>query len=157
MTTLGDFSAAGPDGHSLSLAGYLGQVVLIVNTASECGYTRQYAGLQSLYELFRQEGFVVLGFPCDQFGGQEPGSDAQIASFCTTRFGVTFPLFAKGNVNGHFASPLWQWLTSAGSSHPHPVKWNFTKFLIDRNGDPVARYAPQTKPEELEMPISKLL
>lgn len=149
MTTIADFSAACPDGRSQPLAEYLGQVVLIVNTASECGYTRQYAGLQALYSQYRQQGFVVLAFPCDQFGGQEPGSDDKIADFCQSRFAVEFPLFAKGNVNGRFAPALWQWLTSADSSHPHPVKWNFTKFLIDRKGRLVKRYEPAAEPEDI--------
>ena len=134
MTTIADFAANLGDGLLQPLAQYRGQVLLIVNTASECGYTRQYAGLQELHSTYQGQGFSVLGFPCNQFGGQEPGDARAIRDFCVSRFGVSFPLFEKGDVNGGNASPLWHWLTGADGKHPHPVKWNFTKFLIDRDG-----------------------
>lgn len=157
MTTLASFAANLADGRLQPLDQYLGQVVLIVNTASECGYTRQYAGLQQLQDALGGQGFSVLAFPCNQFGGQEPGSDADIAAFCDTRFGTTFPLFARGDVNGSGASLLWQWLTGVESGHPHPVKWNFTKFLIDRKGRLVKRYEPAAEPHELLPDIQALL
>jgi len=157
MTTLASFAANLADGRPQSLADYLGQVVLVVNTASECGYTRQYQGLQELQSALGARGFTVLAFPCNQFGGQEPGSADDIAAFCQTRFGVSFPLFAKGDVNGPAASLLWQWLTGVESGHPHPVKWNFTKFLIDRKGRLVKRYEPAAEPHELLPDIEALL
>lgn len=157
MTTLYDFSAARIDGSEQPLSAYAGQVALVVNTASECGYTRQYAGLQDLQHSLGGRGLAVLGFPCNQFGGQEPGDEAEIERFCRTRFEVDFPLFAKVEVNGPHAHPLWRWLTQADSTHPHPVKWNFTKFLIDARGRVVKRYEPAVEPHELLEDIEALL
>ncbi len=157
MTTLYEFTARRNNGHEEALSLWQGKVVLLVNTASECGYTRQYVGLQELAAMFRDDGLVVLAFPCDQFGGQEPGSDAEVADFCVSRFGVDFPLYAKQAVNGKEASPLWRWLTQADSAHPHPVKWNFTKFLVDRRGRVVKRYEPAVEPHELIGDIRSLL
>ncbi|UTH72305.1 glutathione peroxidase [Chromobacterium sp. IIBBL 290-4] len=157
MTTLYDFNARRLDGSEQPLEAYRGQVTLLVNTASECGYTRQYAGLQELHDFFAGQGFAVLGFPCNQFGGQEPGGETEIAEFCQSRFGVAFPLFAKLDVNGDGAHPLWRWLTQADSPHPHPIKWNFTKFLIDARGRVVKRYEPAVEPHELVDDIKVLL
>ena len=136
-----------------------GRVLLIVNTASQSGFTPQYAGLQALYEKLEPRGLTVLGVPCNQFGAQEPGDASAIGAFCEKNYGVTFPMFAKIDVNGAHAHQLFQYLTQAkpGILGTEAIKWNFTKFLINRDGDPVARYAPQTKPEELERPITKLL
>ena len=157
--TVYDFSARRLDGHEESLSAYRGQVLLIVNTASQCGFTPQYTGLEALYQDLHDRGLTVLGFPCNQFGAQEPGSEAQIGAFCEKNYGVSFPMFAKVDVNGAGAHPLFKYLKDAkpGLLGTENIKWNFTKFLIDRNGEPVARYAPQTKPEELAAPIRKLL
>lgn len=146
-------------GEKLPLKTWRGRVLLIVNTASECGFTPQYAGLEALYQKYQSRGLTVLGFPCNQFGGQEPGSEAEIGTFCEKNYGVTFPMFAKVDVKGPYAHQLFQYLTHArpGFLGTEAIKWNFTKFLIDRDGEPVARFAPQTKPEELEEPIKKLL
>jgi glutathione peroxidase len=154
-----DFSAARLDGHAEKLDAYRGQVLLIVNTASACGFTPQYAGLETLYEKLHGAGLTVLGFPCNQFGAQEPGAEAEIGAFCSKNYGVTFPMFAKIDVNGDGAHPLYKYLKDAkpGLLGTEGIKWNFTKFLIDRTGEPVARFAPQTKPEELEAPIKELL
>jgi glutathione peroxidase len=154
-----DYTARRLDGREEKLTAYRGRVLLIVNTASQCGFTPQYAGLEALYDKFESQGFSVLGFPCNQFGAQEPGGESQIAEFCETNYGVTFPMFAKIDVNGTHAHPLYKYLKEArrGIVGTENIKWNFTKFLIDRDGEPVARYAPQTKPEELEEPIRKLL
>jgi glutathione peroxidase len=154
-----DYSALRLDGHQESLGDFRGQVLVIVNTASQCGFTPQYAGLEALYTKMHGEGLTVLGFPCNQFGAQEPGGEAEIGAFCEKNFGVSFPMFAKIEVNGSHAHPLYKYLKDAkpGVLGTENIKWNFTKFLIDRNGEPVARYAPQTKPEELEAPIRKLL
>lgn len=157
MTTFHDFTAVASDGSSLALSDFAGKVVLVVNTASECGYTRQYAGLQALQTHFAQEAFTVLAFPCNQFGAQEPGGDEAIGAFCRSRYGVDFPLMAKADVNGPGASPLWHWLTRADSSYPQPVKWNFTKFLIDPQGRLVKRFEPAVEPFELEADIDRLL
>lgn len=153
------YDAATLAGETVSLETWRGRVLLIVNTASACGFTPQYAGLEALYRKYEPQGLTVLGFPCNQFGAQEPGSEAEIGAFCEKNYGVTFPLFAKVDVKGAGAHQLFQYLTQAkpGILGTEAIKWNFTKFLIDRNGDPVARYAPQTKPEELEAPIQKLL
>ena len=153
------YDAATLAGETVSLENWRGRVLLIVNTASECGFTPQYAGLEALYRKYEPQGLTVLGFPCNQFGAQEPGSEAEIGAFCEKNYGVTFPMFAKVDVKGANAHQLFQYLTQAkpGLLGTEAIKWNFTKFLIDRNGDPVARYAPQTKPEELEAPIQKLL
>ena len=154
-----DYTATRLDGHEESLSAYRGQVLLIVNTASQCGFTPQYTGLEALYQDLHDRGLTVLGFPCNQFGAQEPGSEAQIGAFCEKNYGVSFPMFAKVDVNGAGAHPLFKYLKDAkpGLLGTENIKWNFTKFLIDRNGEPVARYAPQTKPEELAAPIRKLL
>ena len=154
-----DFSAARLDGSDEKLSDYRGQVLLIVNTASACGFTPQYAGLEALYEKLHGEGLTILGFPCNQFGAQEPGSAAEIGAFCEKKYGVTFPMFSKIEVNGANAHPLYKYLKDAkpGLLGTEAIKWNFTKFLVGKDGEPVARYAPNTKPEELEAPIRKLL
>jgi glutathione peroxidase len=146
-------------GHAVSLDEFRGQVLLIVNTASKCGNTPQYAGLEQLYRTYKERGFTVLGFPCNQFGGQEPGSAAQIASFCERNYGVSFPLFAKIEVNGPHAHPLYQFLKKAkpGIFGTERIKWNFTKFLIDRQGSVVCRYAPATQPKALAAAVEGLL
>jgi len=154
-----EFSATSLVGEKVALKRWDGRVLLIVNTASQCGFTPQYEGLETLYKKLQPHGLTVLGFPCNQFGAQEPGTEAEIAAFCRENFGPTFPMFAKINVNGPRAHPLYRYLTRAkpGILGTPGIKWNFTKFLVGRDGKPVARYAPQTKPEELEAPIRKLL
>lgn len=142
------------DGRTVSLSDYAGKVLLIVNTASACGLTPQYEGLQQLYEQFRDRGFEVLGFPCNQFGGQEPGSHEEIRSFCTRNYGVTFPMFAKVEVRGEGAHPLFKYLTGGDDEL---IPWNFTKFLIDRDGRLVRRYEPQTTPDQIAGDIAELL
>ena len=158
MTTLQDFSARANDGTEVDLSTYAGQVVLVVNTASQCGFTPQYQGLQELHQQYAARGFTVLGFPCDQFGHQEPGDDAEIAGFCERNFGVTFPLFAKVEVNGDGAHHLYRWLRSEkGGLLGSRVKWNFTKFLVGRDGRVVGRYSPTTKPEKIASDIERAL
>ena len=158
MPSIADFSATSIDGKDQPLSQYLGKVVLIVNTASQCGFTPQYDGLESVYKEYVDRGLVVLGFPSDQFGRQEPGDEAQIQEFCKVRFGVTFPLFAKVDVNGSDAHPLYKWLRSQQSGLlGDKIKWNFTKFLLDREGNVVKRYASTTKPEKITGDIEKLL
>jgi len=153
-----DFSAKLNNGTDQPLAAYKGKVVLIVNTASQCGFTPQYKGLQELYAKYRDRGFEVLGFPCDQFRHQEPGSDAEIRSFCDLNYGVTFPLFSKIEVNGNNADPLYQWLKSEkGGLLGDKIKWNFTKFLVDKQGNVVERYAPQTTPEKIAGDVEREL
>ncbi|MCG3083256.1 glutathione peroxidase [Anoxybacillus sp. LAT_35] len=154
-----DFHVRTIHGEEQSLAQYKGNVLLIVNTASKCGLTPQYEQLQQLYDKYKERGFVVLGFPCNQFGNQEPGSEADISQFCQLNYGVTFPMFAKVDVNGPNAHPLFVYLTeqAPGMLGTKAVKWNFTKFLVDRNGQVVARFAPTTKPFELEQHIEALL
>ncbi len=153
-----DFSATLNDGSERRLADFRGKVLLVVNTASQCGFTPQYKGLQALYERHRAQGLEVLGFPCDQFGHQEPGSDAEIASFCQLNFGVTFPLFKKIEVNGDGAHPVFKFLKDAAPGVlGKGIKWNFTKFLVDRQGRVVDRYAPTTSPEKLEADVIKAL
>jgi glutathione peroxidase len=154
-----DFSVTTLEGKPLNLSTYKGKVLLIVNTASQCGFTPQYQGLQALYNKYASQGLVILGFPCNQFGQQEPGSVSEIQAFCKTRFGVTFPLFQKVDVNGKDAHPLFQYLTKAapGLFGTETIKWNFTKFLVDRNGKVVERYASLAKPEDLDKVIQKLL
>jgi glutathione peroxidase len=154
-----DYQAVALDGKAQDLAHYRGKVLLIVNTASECGFTPQYKGLEQVYEQLRDRGLVVLGFPCNQFGKQEPGSEAEIGAFCEKNFGVTFPMFAKVEVNGDNAHPLFKHLKKAapGVLGTEAIKWNFTKFLINKEGEVAARYAPQTKPEEIAADIEKLL
>ena len=157
--TIYKYTAATLAGEEVALENWRGRVLLIVNTASQCGFTPQYAGLEALHKKLEPQGLTVLGFPCNQFGAQEPGSAEEIGAFCEKNYGVTFPMFAKIDVNGTNAHQLFQYLTQAkpGILGTEAIKWNFTKFLIDRDGEPVARYAPQTKPEELEAPIRKLL
>ena len=158
MPSLTDFTVRTIDGTQQSLSAYAGQVVLIVNTASQCGFTPQYGGLAQLHEKYRDQGFVVLGFPCNQFGGQEPGSEDEIASFCETSFGVTFPMFAKVDVNGDDADPLFTWLKEEkGGLLGARIKWNFTKFLVGRDGRVIERYAPQTAPADLAEDIEAAL
>ena len=155
---LGDFTAEGIDGTAVDLADYQGKVVLVVNTASQCGFTPQYAGLQELQETYGDRGFTVLGFPCDQFGHQEPGENGEIAQFCESSFGVTFPMFAKINVNGKDTHPLWKWLKAEQKGLlGGTIKWNFTKFLIGADGQPIERFAPTVAPAEIAPTIEKLL
>jgi glutathione peroxidase len=155
MNSVHDFKAKAIDGTEQPLAQYKGQVLLIVNVASECGFTPQYAGLEALYREHKAQGFAVLGFPCNQFGAQEPGSEAQIQKFCATNFKVTFPLFTKIDVNGPDAHPLFAYLKSSepGMLGTEGIKWNFTKFLIGRDGQPVKRYAPATKPDAIDADV----
>jgi glutathione peroxidase len=159
MTTIYDFSADSLGGVPVDLEQYRGKVLLIVNTASECGYTPQYKGLEAVYRQFKDKGIEVLGFPCNQFGKQEPGTADDIGAFCEKNYGVTFPLFAKINVNGADAHPLYKHLKShaRGVLGTAAIKWNFTKFLVKKDGTVYKRYAPQTAPEELAGDIEKLL
>ena len=158
MTSLADFTATTLEGRSQDLADYHGQVVLVVNTASQCGFTPQYAGLEELYQRYQEKGFVVLGFPCNQFGGQEPGDAEQIGGFCQRNYGVTVPMFDKVEVNGDGAHPLFQWLRSEKSGMlGNKIKWNFTKFLVGRDGQVIKRYGSTTKPEKLAADIEKAL
>jgi glutathione peroxidase len=159
MTTTFDFKAEDISGAPVDLSKYKGQVLLIVNTASKCGFTPQYKGLEKVYEQFKDKGAVVLGFPCNQFGGQEPEGEAEIGAFCEKNFGVTFPLFSKVDVNGGGAHPLFQHLKkqAPGLLGTEAIKWNFTKFLIKKDGSVYKRYAPSTAPEELVADIEKLL
>ncbi|MCW2851270.1 MAG: hypothetical protein JWM84_934 [Nocardioides sp.] len=158
MSALQDFSATGIDGSDVDLADYAGQVVLVVNTASQCGFTPQYQGLQRLHDEYGAQGFAVLGFPCDQFGHQEPGEDDEIAGFCERNFGVTFPLFSKVDVNGADAHPVFEWLRSEkGGLLGSKVKWNFTKFLVGKDGRVIGRYSPTTAPEKISGDIEKAL
>jgi len=159
MTTIADFTVTTNRGEELKLADKLGKVLLVVNTASKCGFTPQYDGLEKLYQQFKDSDFEVLGFPCNQFGGQEPGSADEIAEFCKVNFGVTFPLMAKVEVNGDNASPLFDWMKkeAKGLMGTTAIKWNFTKFLIDRAGNVVKRYGPQDTPASIAKDIEKLL
>lgn len=158
MTTVYDFSAMTNSGAEQALADYKGKVLLVVNTASQCGFTPQYKGLEELYKTYVDRGLVVLGFPCDQFGNQEPGDDEDIAEFCELNFGVTFPLYSKVEVNGDGAHPLYTWMRSEKSGiGPSKIKWNFTKFLIDAEGNVIKRYGSTTKPESIAADIEKLL
>jgi glutathione peroxidase len=158
MTTLGDFKSTAIDGSETDLSAYEGQVVLIVNTASQCGLTGQYAGLQELHDTYADRGFTVLGFPCNQFGEQEPGDEAEIASFCDRNYGVTFPMFAKVDVNGDDTHPLFAWLKKEkGGLLGGAIKWNFTKFLVGRDGQVIERFAPTTEPVKLAGPIEDAL
>lgn len=158
MPSLADFTLPLLDGTPRTLGAYAGQVVLAVNVASQCGHTPQYAGLEALYRRYREQGLMVLGFPCNQFGGQEPGSNAQIAQFCALTYDVTFPIFGRIAVNGAEAHPLYRWLKAA---MPGPegaeIEWNFAKFLIGRDGAVAARFAPATAPAELAGPVEALL
>ena len=146
-------------GKTESLEAYRGKVLLVINVASRCGFTPQYEGLEKLYRKYRDRGFVILGFPCDQFGNQEPGGEAEIAQFCSLNFGVSFPMFAKVHVNGADAHPLFKHLTAErrGLLWSRSIKWNFTKFLIDRHGQAVKRFGSLTKPQRLEPRIEALL
>lgn len=157
--SLYDLSALAIDGRETRLSEYAGKVLLIVNTASECGFTPQYGGLEALYRKYADRGLVVLGFPCNQFGSQEPGGEAQIAAFCTDRFEVSFPMFAKIDVNGPTAHPLFRFLKehAKGVLGSEGIKWNFTKFLVGRDGQVIDRYAPMTKPEDIARDIEPLL
>ncbi|QNM97499.1 glutathione peroxidase [Chitinimonas koreensis] len=154
-----DFSAKRLDGAPADLSQWQGKVLLIVNTASECGFTPQFTGLQALHEQYKERGFEVLGFPCNQFGGQEPGDSEQIGAFCQKNYGVDFPMFEKIEVNGDGAHPLYQYLKkeARGVLGTEAIKWNFTKFLVDRQGRVIDRFAPTTKPEELAAKIEALL
>ncbi|MEJ2410023.1 MAG: glutathione peroxidase [Novosphingobium sp.] len=157
--TIADFTATLPNGETASLADRLGKVVLVVNTASKCGFTPQYQGLEALWRKYRPRGFEVIAFPCNQFGGQEPGSAKEIADFCEVNFGLSFPLMGKIEVNGANADPLYDWLKAEapGLLGSKAIKWNFTKFLIGRDGRVVRRYAPTDKPESLEKDIEAAL
>jgi glutathione peroxidase len=158
MTTVHDFSATSIEGIERQLVDYKGKVVLVVNTASQCGFTPQYKGLEELYKTYVDRGLVVLGFPCDQFGHQEPGDESEIASFCELNFGVTFPLFAKVDVNGANAHPLFEFLrTEKGGLIGNKIRWNFTKFLVDAEGKVVKRYGSTTTPESIADDIEALL
>ena len=157
--TIADFTAKLPNGEELSLADKLGKVLLVVNTASKCGFTPQYDGLEALWRKHRDAGFEVIAFPCNQFGSQEPGDAEAIDSFCKVNFGVSFPLMGKIDVNGTGTPPLYDWLKSEapGLMGTRSIKWNFTKFLIGRDGKVVRRYAPTDKPESIEKDIAALL
>ena len=159
MSQLSDFTANRINGKSESLGDYKGKVLLVVNVASRCGFTRQYAGLQQLHHDLNKRGFSVLGFPCNQFGAQEPGDEATISRFCETQYDITFPMFSKIDVNGSDAHPFYEWLKASqpGILGSEAIKWNFTKFLIDRDGNVVKRYAPNTDPVEIRDDIEKLL
>jgi len=159
MASIYDFSAKTLDGKTVSLSDFKGNAMLIVNTASKCGFTPQYAGLESLYEKLREKGLTILGFPCNQFGQQEPGNEEEIGAFCRMNYGVSFPMFAKIDVNGPNTHPLYEFLKGEqpGVLGTKNIKWNFTKFLVDRNGKVVDRFAPMTKPEEIEKSIATVL
>jgi glutathione peroxidase len=159
MTAITELTVHAADGSLVDLSTYAGRVLLIVNTASKCGFTPQYAGLEALHRRFADKGFAVLGFPCNQFGAQEPGDAEEIRNFCSLTYDVTFPMFAKVDVNGADADPLFTELKSQapGFLGTGGIKWNFTKFLVDRSGKVVERYAPTTKPEAIEADIAKLL
>ncbi|MFT4767133.1 MAG: glutathione peroxidase [Glaciecola sp.] len=153
------FSPRDNQGSEKSLEDYRGQVLLIVNTASKCGFTPQFAGLESVYKEYKEQGFTILGFPCNQFGGQDPGSNDEIMEFCQLNYGVSFPMFGKIDVNGGDADPLFKHLKQAapGALGSQGIKWNFTKFLVNRAGDVVKRYAPTTKPDAIASDIQALL
>jgi glutathione peroxidase len=159
MTDVFEFSAATAAGTELPLEQFRGKVLLIVNTASKCGFTPQFAGLEELYEKYKDQGLEVLGFPCNQFANQDPGSNEDIQEFCQLNYGVSFPMFGKIEVNGSGADPLYKHLKkeAKGALGSERIKWNFTKFLVDRDGKVVKRYAPQTKPSQMEADIEALL
>jgi len=159
MAGIYDFTVKDIHGKSVKLDAYKGKPLLIVNTASKCGFTPQYKGLEALYEKLHGKGLEILGFPCNQFGEQEPGSEAEIEQFCELNYGVTFPMFAKVDVNGDKATPLYKYLKKEkpGLMGSEAIKWNFTKFLVDRNGKVVERYAPNTEPSAIAGDIEKLL
>ncbi len=153
-----DYRVKNISGEDVSMSDYKGKVVLIVNTASKCGFTKQYEGLEELYEKYKDQGFVILGFPCNQFGAQEPGGNEEIKNFCTSTFSVTFPMMSKIDVNGDDADPLYKFLKKGkGGILGDEIKWNFTKFLIDREGNVVDRFASQKTPKALEKEVEKLL
>jgi len=159
MASIYDFTVSDIHGKPVKLDRYRNKVMLVVNTASQCGFTPQYKGLEALYEKLHGKGLEILGFPCNQFGEQEPGSEAEIESFCEVNYGVTFPMFAKVDVNGDAAHPLWKHLKNAapGVLGTEGIKWNFTKFLVGRDGQVLHRYAPQTKPEDIAADIQQAL
>jgi len=159
MTTVSDFKVLTNVGKELDLASKKGKVLLVVNTASQCGFTPQYEGLEEIYQKYRDQGFEVIGFPCNQFGNQEPGSNEEIQEFCKLNFGVTFPLMQKIDVNGENASPLFDWMKAEakGLMGSKSIKWNFTKFLINREGEVVRRFAPTDKPAQLTKHIEALI
>ena len=159
MTGIYDFSATQMNGKSLALKKLKGKALLLVNTASACGFTPQFAGLQDLHQRYEKQGLVVLGFPCNQFGGQDPGENAEIASFCQLNYGVSFPMLAKIDVNGAQADPLWLWLQeqAPGLLGSKAIKWNFTKFLVDRKGNVIKRYAPTDTPQSIGKDIEAAL
>ena len=159
MTTLYDFTVDDIGGQPVKLERYKGKVLLVVNTASKCGFTPQYKGLETLYRKYKDEGLEVLGFPCNQFGSQEPGNEQEIATFCETNYDVTFPMFAKVDVNGDTTAPVYRYLKRArpGLLGTEKIKWNFTKFLVDRGGNVLARYAPNDTPESIERDVAKAL
>ncbi len=159
MASFHEFSATTIDGDPQSLADFAGKVVLVVNTASKCGFTPQYTGLEALYKKYADKGFAVLGFPCDQFGHQEPGDEAEIKNFCSLSYDVSFPLFAKVEVNGANAHPLYRYMKkeAKGLLGTEAVKWNFTKFLVDREGKVRRRYSPTDTPESIEKDLAALL
>jgi glutathione peroxidase len=153
-----EFSVAGVSGGEVSLSEYRGKVLLVVNTATRCGFTPQYSGLQELYDKYRERGFEILDFPCNQFAQQAPGTDAEIGSFCTTNYGTTFPRFKKIDVNGENAAPLYRWLKEQkGGVLGGNIKWNFTKFLVGRDGEVVARFAPTKAPAALDAEVKRLV
>lgn len=158
MSQIYEYSAKQLDGSLLAFNQYQGEVLLIVNTASKCGFTPQFAGLESLYQQYKDQGFTVIGFPCNQFGAQDPGSDDEIGDFCQKNYGVSFPMMAKVDVNGSDAHPIFDWLKAQkGGVLTDAIKWNFTKFLIGRDGKVIDRYAPTTKPEAMKADIEKAL
>ncbi|HKP65685.1 MAG TPA: glutathione peroxidase [Casimicrobiaceae bacterium] len=159
MTTFYDFTVNDIGGKPVNLDQYKGKVVLVVNTASKCGFTPQYKGLEALYRKYKDQGLEVLGFPCNQFGAQEPGSEQEIATFCETNYDVTFPMFRKVDVNGDSAAPVYKFLKSAkpGLLGTEAIKWNFTKFLVDRSGKVLERFAPNDTPESIERNVAKVL
>ena len=159
MTTIADFTVINNKGEQIDLKQKLGKIILVVNTASKCGFTPQYEGLEELFQQYREQGFEVLAFPCNQFGAQEPGNASEIAEFCKVNFGLTFPLMEKVDVNGDDASPLFDWMKAEkpGLMGSKAIKWNFTKFLIDREGNVVKRYAPTDAPKSIAKDIEKLL
>ncbi len=159
MTSIYDFTAKSLDGRDVSLSQFKGEALLIVNTASKCGFTPQYAGLEQLYRTYKDRGFSVIGFPCNQFGSQEPGGSAEIGQFCMKNYGVSFPMFEKIEVNGPGAHPLYNYLKDEkpGLLGSKNIKWNFTKFLVNREGEVVDRFAPLTKPGDLVKPIEEVL
>lgn len=159
MNTIYDFELTGIDGNRVKMDEYRGKVLLIVNVASKCGFTPQYEGLEKLYQEYREKGLVILGFPCNQFGSQEPGSEQEIQNFCRVNYGVSFPMFAKIDVNGANTHPLYQYLKNEkrGIAGTEAIKWNFTKFLVDRQGNVVERYAPATAPASITKEILSYL